>query len=290
MADVVGAVGALWRYPVKSMQGEAVSSAEVTERGLTGDRAYALLDVETGKLASAKRPRYWGQLLECRAAFVEETRDGAALPAVAITLANGSEVRSDDPDADRLLSEFLDRKVTLTRSVSDIPMLEEVWIEEKDADPYGPVVGAEGDDRLVEIPASIGAPPGTFFDYSAVHLVTTSTLAQLGAAYPEGRFEPRRFRPNVLVSTDGDGFPENEWIERRIWIGNALLEVLVPSPRCVMTTLPQGDLPKDAGILRTAARVNRLPFGPFGEQPCVGVYAEVASSGRVAVGDPVARP
>ena len=44
---VIGTVAALWRFPVKSMRGERLEQAEFTERGLVGDRAYALIDAET---------------------------------------------------------------------------------------------------------------------------------------------------------------------------------------------------------------------------------------------------
>src|SRR5207245_4786164 len=114
------------------------------------------------------------------------------------------------PDADRIPSDALGRKVRLVTTVPDVGVLQEVWIEEKNAEPYGPVVGTEGDDRLIEIPASIGAPPGTLFDYSAVHLVTTGTLAMLAEAYPDGRFDVRRFRPNLVVEVPEKAFVENE--------------------------------------------------------------------------------
>lgn len=275
----LGTVAALWRYPVKSMLGEQIDASEVSERGLSGDRAFALRDVETGKVVSAKRPRLWGRMFELRA------RGGTP---VRITLPDGSELASDDPDADRALSDVLGRKVSLITSTDDLAMLEEVWIEEKQAEPYGPVIGSEGDDRLVEIPASIGAPPGTLFDYAAVHLVTTGTLAMLSDAYPAGAFDVRRFRPNIVVDVPERAFVENDWIGQTLRVGDDVrLEVLVPTPRCVMTTLPQGELPKDPGILRTAAQANPLDFGPFAAQPCVGVYAEVVEGGTVRTGDAV---
>jgi uncharacterized protein YcbX len=55
----IGTVVSIWQYPVKSMLGEELDSSYVTERGLMGDRAYALIDKETGKVASAKSPRKW---------------------------------------------------------------------------------------------------------------------------------------------------------------------------------------------------------------------------------------
>jgi len=80
--EAVGTVVSLWRYPVKSMMGEELNACEVTERGLCGDRAYGLVDQETGKLASAKHPRKWGRLFDFRADFVEPPRLGTPTPPV----------------------------------------------------------------------------------------------------------------------------------------------------------------------------------------------------------------
>jgi uncharacterized protein YcbX len=114
-----------------------------------------------------------------------------------------------------------------------------------------------------------------------VHLLTTATIDRLRALYPPGRFEVRRFRPNIVVSTGEDqrGFVENDWVGHAIAIGDQVrLRVTEPCARCVMITLPQGDLPKDSGILRTAAQHNHVN---------VGVYADVLSGGTIRRGDPV---
>jgi hypothetical protein len=124
-------------------------------------------------------------------------------------------------------------------------------------------------------------PAGTFFDIAVVHLVTTATMDHLRGLYPQGRFEARRFRPNVVVSTGPEdrGFVENDWIGHTVQIGDSVrLAISEPCPRCVMITLPQGDLPKDTGILRTAAQHNAVN---------IGVYASVLSSGRIRRGDAV---
>jgi uncharacterized protein YcbX len=124
-------------------------------------------------------------------------------------------------------------------------------------------------------------PAGTFFDIAVVHLLTTATIDHLRALYPRGRFEVRRFRPNIVVSAGGEeaGFAENDWIGRTVAIGGDVrLAVTEPCPRCVMITLGQGDLPKDPGILRTAAQHNAVN---------VGVYASVVSHGTIRRGDPV---
>ena len=102
----VGAVAALWRFPVKSMRGERLEQAQLTELGLMGDRAYALIDADTGKVVSAKSVRLFPDLFSCRAAFVEPPRSGGELPSVRIALPDGASVTSDSSEVDRVLSAY----------------------------------------------------------------------------------------------------------------------------------------------------------------------------------------
>src|SRR3954470_8119361 len=113
MAQLLGAVQELWRFPVKSMRGERLDEADVTAGGLLGDRAYALIDVSTGKVVSAKSAKLFPAVLECAPAFVEPPRAGAPIPAVRITLPNGKSVGSGAGDAHVILSEFFGRDVRL---------------------------------------------------------------------------------------------------------------------------------------------------------------------------------
>jgi uncharacterized protein len=277
----LGSVVSLWRYPVKSMMGEELNAAEVTERGLLGDRAYALVDSSDGKVASAKNPRKWPQLFDFRAAFVDTPRSGATVPPVRITLPDGTVVTSEQSDLNQVLSRALNREVRLdaaergqhevVESISPnpwTPKAEEYWPD---------MEGLDYRDTVTDF----DLPEGTFFDCAVVHLLTTATLDRLRELYPEGRFEVRRFRPNVIVET-ADGakdFVENAWIGRTVALGDAVrLSITGPCPRCVMTTLPQGDLPKDPGILRTAAQHN---------QANVGLYASVLRGGQVRRGDAI---
>jgi uncharacterized protein YcbX len=271
---LLGMVVALWRYPVKSMLGEELNAADFTERGLLGDRAYALVDRTDGKVASAKNPRKWPRLFDFRAALVAAPRPGAPLPPVRITLPDGTEVADGQGELDQTLSRALNREVTLAAAARgrqeggapSTPTAEEYWPDMEGLDHRDTVTDFE-------------LPAGTFFDCAVVHLLTTATLDRLRELYPEGRFEVRRFRPNVVIET-ADGaidFAEDAWIGRTVALGDAVrLHVTGPCPRCVMTTLPQGDLPKDPGILRAAARHNRAN---------VGVYAAVLRGGTVRRGD-----
>jgi uncharacterized protein len=267
-----GSVVGLWRYPVKSMMGEELNAAEVTDRGLVGDRQFAVVDASTGKVAGAKNPRKWGNFFDFRAAYVEPPQSGLKLPAVRLTLPDGTVVTSERTDLAEVLSTALGREVAFAEAQHDGEssgaQAEEYWPD---------MEGLEHRDTVTEWEL----PAGTFFDLALVHLLTTATIERLRALYPEGRFEVRRFRPNVVVATapDQEGFVENDWIGQTLAIGDEVrLRITGPCPRCVMTTLPQGDLPKDAGILRTAAQNNRAN---------VGVYAAVVTGGTVRRSDNV---
>ena len=97
--ETMGSVASLWRYPVKSMMGEEVNSAHLTERGVLGDRAYALLDTSTGKIASAKNPSKWPAMFRFRSALQDAPAPGATLPAARVMLPGGDTVSTSEPDA-----------------------------------------------------------------------------------------------------------------------------------------------------------------------------------------------
>src|SRR5918999_3928854 len=132
---LVGAVARLWRFPVKSMRGERLEQAELTEHGLVGDRAYALIDVDTGKVVRAKSVRLFPSLFGCRAAFVEPPRAGNELPPVWITLPDGTSVTSDSSDVDRVLSAYFRRDVTLARAAPDDFTIDQYHPDIEDVDP-----------------------------------------------------------------------------------------------------------------------------------------------------------
>ena len=287
--STIGTVARIRRYPVKSMLGEDVPDSFVTERGLLGDRAFGVVDADTGKLASAKRPRLWGSLLSFSASFDEPLTPDGPLPPAGIIFPDGAMRSTADPSIDEELTRRLGRSVRLAASHTDMIYMEEVWRGDlkDDAKPYGPVIGDDHGQTMIQVPASIGVPGG-FFDATAVHLLTTSTLRRLAEHSPDSRFEPERFRPNLVIDVpDGDGFVENDWPEHTVAIGDAVrLEILMRVPRCVVTTLAQGELPQDPEILRTVARHNKASAF-VSDYPCVGVYANVAGSGTIRVGDPV---
>src|SRR6266446_6439949 len=123
----LGSVVSLWRYPVKSMMGEELNATEVTEHGLLGDRAYALVDAETGKVASAKNPRVWPNLFDFRAAYVEPPRNAQPLPPARITLPDGESLTTDRADVEPRLSAAVGRPVRLAPSAAQGATAEGYW-------------------------------------------------------------------------------------------------------------------------------------------------------------------
>ena len=268
-------VEGIWRYPVKSMAGEEISSARVTPRGLLGDRVYALVDRASNRAATV---RTWAAaLFSYGSQYLTEPELDTPPPAVRITAPDGRTLTTTAFDIDERLSAALGRNLAVM-TTAPVGLLIEF--------PAGTLGGKLID--ATEVPLAGAAPPGTFFDYACVHLIATSTIDHLQEAYPQGRFDVRRFRPNVLIRSQGEPYIENSWAGRTLAIGNeVVLRVSIPCPRCVNTTLPQGNLPHDPGILRTIAQHNRRDLGDFGKLPCAGVYADVVKPGTIRRGDAV---
>jgi uncharacterized protein YcbX len=252
------------------MLGEELNAAEISDGGVVGDRRFAVVDAATGVIAGAKNPRKWGNFFDYRAAYVEPPRAGSSLPAVRVTLPDGTVVTNEQADVAKVLSEAFGRDVELAEATeSDGTATAETY--------WPDLAGLAHRDTVTDYEL----PAGTFFDGAVVHLLTTATIDQLRGLNPEGRFEARRFRPNIVVATSPDrqGFVENDWIGRTIALGDDVrLTITRPCTRCVMTTLAQGDVPRDPGILRTAAQHNAAH---------VGVYADIVAAGTVRRGDPV---
>lgn len=275
-----GSLNELWRYPVKSLRGERLSHAQITARGIAYDRGYAFLDEESGKIASVKRPRLWRYLLQCQA------RVASADGVVCITLADGREILADQENPGEVsdaLALLTNRPVRLIHTPPPAPEIERYWPD---------VDGLALRDTVTSGAIGQGAPQGTFFDYAPLHLLTTATLAYLRTLYPQGQVDARRFRPNLVIEVPEplEGFVENTWVGRILQIGKDVrLRVTTPTPRCVVPTLPQGELMEDIGILRAVAQHNRPPVPALEEArlPCLGVYASVERSGVIRRGDTV---
>jgi uncharacterized protein len=262
----VGSVATLHRYPIKSMMGEELNASMVGPKGLVGDRLFALSDPSTGKIASAKNPSKWPNLFSFRASYTAPLDGPGQIPSVRITLPDGESVLSQDTDLDDVLSTALGKPVRFMSAAPASGTLEEYWPD---------IEGLPKRDEVTDE----AMPSETFFDLAIVHILTTATLDELRKHYPEGRAEARRFRPNIVIATASSisGFAEEEWIGKVLAIGDEVkFKITGPCPRCVMTTLAQGDLPRDAGILKTALKYN---------QAHVGIYASVLQGGKIRRGD-----
>lgn len=280
-------VSELRRYPVKSMAGERIDRVEVTQGGFAHDREYGLVDEATGRIVSAKRPKLWGRVLELT----------ARAPGDRVVIeVEGEELAIDDPALPDRLSAFLGRRVGVLAEASGDALFEEVWEADLKGgiSPFGgEPLRAEEDGDIIEIPVSeglrsFGGAPG-FFEYGAVHLVTTSTLRALAAGAPGSDFSAERFRPNIVVETDDDGFMETAWQGRVIDVGGVEMDVSITVPRCVMTTVAMRGLPADRDVLRSITALNRVRvLGTLA--PCVGVYATPRQPGTIRVGDEVGLP
>ncbi|HVW42887.1 MAG TPA: MOSC N-terminal beta barrel domain-containing protein [Amycolatopsis sp.] len=263
-------VTTLRRYPVKSMLGEDVAALAVNEHGAVGDREFALIDVATGRVATAKHPRLWRSLLQCAA--------GGDPGRVRITLPDGRSVRVAD-GVDELLTELLGRHVRLSGERPAGASVERPAPED---------VLERGVDAPVEfatLEIGQGTPGRSFVDYAPLHLVTTATLRHVGV-------EAVRYRPNLVVTTP-PGFPpftENEWAGRELTVGDRAngavrLRGLIPTPRCSVPTLEHGELSRAPQAVRRPMAENRVDVPGFGKVPCVGVYLEVLEAGTIRPGD-----
>jgi uncharacterized protein YcbX len=241
--DEIGRIAEIWRYPVQSMRGEALAAAAIAAGGIVGDRRYGVVDPEAGMVvSSAQGRRRWRDIVTLAARYLDAPPNGSEAQPIEILLPDGSRLRNDEHDIDLQLTAALGAPVHL-------------------ADKTGEGKRSE-------------------YSHAALHLLTTASLRQFGQHHPEGRFAPARFRPNIVIDTgDKTGFLEQGWIERRFVIGEGVeIAIAEHCKRCVMTTLPQGDLPFDPGILHAATAHNATR---------AGVYATVVQPGTIKVGDPV---
>jgi uncharacterized protein YcbX len=239
------------RYPVKSMQGESLTELEVGRERIPLDREWGVRDSVTGDVLTAREAR---MLLHASARLVDDS--------VRITLPDGRMLTEDDEHTDLALSSFVGRPVHLARAKAS-------------------------EHAEFESPAEFSGPPGSmarwrsragsFNDGAAVHVLTTASLRAATALHPDGEWDVRRFRPNVLIAVDGDEFPEDGWKTVRLG-GGVELEVFKRSTRCAITARAQPGLPDDLDVPRSLARNRKAKLG---------VYAHIRAPGTIAVGEVV---
>lgn len=270
------------------MMGDRFPSLPVDERGVVGDRGWAVRDEVRGGIRGAKKI---GGLMRLRARYLAEPQPGGAPPPIEITSWDGRRVRSDAEDVNERLSQLLDHPVTLCplRPATDVGHYRRGAPDTDDFDSeLRAIFGREPNEPLpsfegfpLDVLLEYESPPGTYFDAFPIHIITDRSFETLSLLAPGSEFDVRRFRPNVVIAVErhvqGD-FPEQSWLGRKLQVGDVELEVAVPCPRCVMVTREFADLPADRQVLRTIVR--------HADQN-VGVYANVVRPGRLEAGRPV---
>ena len=276
----------IWRYPVKSMVGGTVASADLTMLGIVGDRHWAVRSLEWGGVRGAKKI---GALMQFAA---RESNPGTPSDGVEITLPNGTTVLSGDPVVNEALSAALGHPVELVQLPADGDDAHFLRGAPTSSDPMGElraVFGREDGEPLPDFSAfppevaSYESPPGTHHDCWPLMVMSTSAVRALRDALPGSDTDIRRFRPSMVVDTgDAVGHPEFSWSGRTAAVGSARIEFLAPCPRCVMTTLAVGpsasQVPADRAVLRHIVR-------DLGQN--LGVYARVLAPGTVRTGDEI---
>lgn len=272
----VGTVCELWRFPIKSMLGEKLEQLTVGLNGTLGDRAYALREAATGRVANAKK---WAGLFGFSARYTSQPSIDSP-GEIVVTMPDGGTVRADDPNASDIISNAIGKKMRLER-----PNPEE--LAPAGIDPLTIFAGVPVDQILPgmtteKMPDYYRLLKGSFFDSATMHIIATGTLDHLKQLRNgEGQPDPRRFRANIYVrsSASAGGFVEDGWLGHRLRLGNqAVAKDLKPALRCVMTTHPQSELACDLDILRTVAQHHRSNLG---------VFCAIERAGIVRLGDPV---
>lgn len=296
----VGKIHQLWRYPVKGMAGEDLTSCTVGEQGIEGDRVWAIWDTGRQEVQSCK---YRPQLLLCSARLRGSlTGDAGAKTAhqlkadpsgsltagrqVDITFPDGSLMGSDHPSVHDKLSTLVGHPSRLEdlRSRNQAGFFKRYKASGHDwraelantftREPGEPLPDLENlPTRAVEFVTI----PGTFFLVAPLHIVTTATIKHFAALRPEADWDIRRFRPNIVIEplAGESGLVEQAWVGRTLVIGDARFPCTETAPRCGAVTRPLEELPKDTSMLRTIVK--------HGDQN-LGVYATAGDSGSLHVG------
>jgi uncharacterized protein len=288
----IGEVAQLWRHPVKSLGGEQIEHAQVGVRGVIGDRLWAVRDLQRDITASARRLPV---LLTATARYPSPVPADAGpgnVPDVEITFPDGTVLSSSDREVHAKLSELAGREVRLTA----LPPADDTSLHRLRRDHQTDALSsaslradfgiAEGE-KLPDLSmfgiadlmtlSRYSTPPGTFVDLAPVHLMTTTSLATIGAEVGE-QLDVRRFRPNILVALDDsdDELPEVRWTGSQVVLGDVTLKVSIETVRCVVPSRAQPGLEVNRQITRAVAAK---------AQRCLGVYCGVERTGTVKLGD-----
>lgn len=264
---------ALARYPLKSARGEQLETSDLDRTGLTGDRTWACIDLRDETIGSAKHPLRWGRLLQVGAALREP--DGPVELAL-----DGRSYVAGTAEADLALSEHLGHPVRLTTEPPPDPRLRRRLPDDVGLVPEWMADVRPGDETVTRV-TGVGRV-GRFVDFGAVHVVTTGALARLGRRLGGAPAAAARFRANLVIDAPADPAPGDE-----LQVGDVVLRVVLPTPRCIVPGLAHGELPADRSLLTALARHYRVPVPGLGRAACFGTYADVLRPGRLRLGQPV---
>ena len=243
----------LWRYPVKSLLGERLPTLRLVDDGVEGDRMWGIRDHRDGRILTARR--------EPRLLFASSRLEARNLPV--ITLPDGQELAGTGPVTDAALSTWLGKPVTLVAASEGGAARAEYFADFTD-------------DASQAIEWTM--PKGRFVDAFPVLVITTASLRSVAVAYPAGIWDVRRFRPNILIQLDGEGWLEDAWAGRHLIVGSAQLIPRQRCTRCTMVNRSQPGLDRDVNIYKTLHRTHR------GE---AGMWTRVLKPGLISEGDAV---
>lgn len=236
--QAIGKVVEIWRYPVSSLGGEICHEAEIGLQGIEGDRRFGLFDAVSGALAAPEKDARWRPALFLKSAIDEN--------GIRIGFPNGRWLYLEDSQLPLALSAHFRFGVEVGSYV--------------EADPLAPSVP-----RIKNR-----------YSVSPLHLVTSSSLRELQLMTPISNIDRLRFRPNILLETEGmAGFPEFGWIGDTIGFGAVEVTVTEKTKRCGMTLIAQPELQEQPEILRTMLR---------NTSRALGVYCEPTKTGRIEIG------
>jgi uncharacterized protein YcbX len=272
----VNTLAAIRRHPLKSAAAEHLTETAIGRRGLDGDRTWACFDAD-GTIGTGKQPKLWGSLLDVTATYVAGQDDPES--EVLLTVPGGAPVTAGTPEADAALSAWLGRPICITRTAPQEVKRHHWWPDEPGMIPEWAADAEPGSETVQRVG---GAADGRFFDFGPLHLVTTGALEALSAEHGSA-VDPTRFRPNLILDLPADPEPG-----RQIAVGDdVLLEVTLPTPRCIIPSIAHGAAPADPGLLKTLAANHRIEVPGYGRATCFGFYADVVTTGRVRTGDRV---
>jgi uncharacterized protein YcbX len=306
----IGTVQQIWRHPVKSMAGEKLNECTVGPLGIPGDRGWALRDEQSGEITNGKKIPL---LMECAAVYVEPPSDRTG-STVQITFPDGTEIDSTNPEINSRLSQVLGkelsiwpvqpaankahyrRKTVAARTLGRLSRFKAfrkalpsiIRLTNQEAG-VREIFSREADEpipNLAVLPPEVlefTSPLGTYFDAFPINVLTTASLEAMSRFNPNAVWDARRFRPNFLIETEKEfeGLIEAGWGGRILRVGSVELKCEIPCARCGMTSHGHSGLPKDPSVLRSIVK---------DANQNLGVYASVAQSGAVVIGDPVELP